>query len=60
MIQINLSDDQAKEMLSAFGWRETWTAGDDIVHIDPGVASELFKQLEKWSEENRDLLHPQV
>lgn len=46
MIQINLSEEQAKSLLNSMGWR--WVGGkDDQVNIGREVAKELFTQLEQ-------------
>lgn len=60
MIQINLSDEQAKRLLSALGWR---VSGGNLscVMVSEEVAKEVFIQLENQVEAKggkNDLLAP--
>lgn len=52
MIQINLSDEQAKRLLSALGWR---VSGCNLscVMVSEEVAKEVFIQLENQVEAKR-------
>lgn len=52
MIQINLSDEQAKLLLSALGWR---VSGGNLacVMVSEEVAKEVFTQLENQVEVKR-------
>lgn len=52
MIQINLSDEQAKRLLSAVGWRVTG-GGMACVIFSEEVAKEVFTQLENQVEAKR-------
>lgn len=45
MIQINLSEEQAKELLRAFGWRSVH-GSQAIAGIREDVAKDIFIQLE--------------
>lgn len=54
MIQINLSDEQGRELLNAFGWR--WSNDSlavDNVAIKADVAAEVFRQLENQVDAQR-------
>lgn len=46
MITINLSEEQAKKLLHAVGWR-TLCGSTDAMMIEHGVAKEIFTQLEQ-------------
>lgn len=52
MIQINLSDEQAKRLLSALGWR---VSGGNLacVMVSEEIAKEVFVQLENQAEAKR-------
>lgn len=52
MIQINLSDEQAKRLLSAVGWRVAG-GGMACVMVSEEVAKEVFTQLENQVEAKR-------
>lgn len=54
MITINLSDEQGRELLNAFGWR--WSDDSlavDNVSVKADVAAEVFRQLENQVEAQR-------
>lgn len=54
MITINLSDEQGRELLNAFGWR--WSNDSlavDSVSVGADVAAEVFRQLENQVEAQR-------
>ncbi|UVN00177.1 MAG: hypothetical protein [Bacteriophage sp.] len=54
MIQINLSDEQGRELLNAFGWR--WSGDSlsvDNVTVKADLAAEVFRQLENQVEAQR-------
>lgn len=51
MITINLSDEQGRKLLNAFGWRISGGEIDiDIVHVCANVAKEVFVQVENQIE----------
>lgn len=52
MIQINLSDEQAKRLLSAFGWRISG-GGVTCLTLSEEIAKEVFIQLENQVEAKR-------
>lgn len=52
MIQINLSDEQAKRLLNAFGWRITG-GGIACMVVPEEIAKEVFIQLENQVEAKR-------
>lgn len=52
MIQINLSDEQAKRLLSAFGWRIS-SGGVAGLALSEEIAKEVFTQLENQVEAKR-------
>ena len=52
MIQINLSDEQAKRLLSAFGWRISG-GGVACLMLSEDIAKEVFTQLENQVEAKR-------
>lgn len=52
MIQINLSDEQAKRLLSAFGWRISG-GGVTCLTLSEEIAKEVFVQLENQIEAKR-------
>ena len=52
MIHINLSDEQAKRLLIAVGWRVTG-GGMACVMVSEEVAKEVFTQLENQVEAKR-------
>ena len=52
MIQINLSDEQAKRLLKAVGWRDTGGSISCIV-VSEEIAKEVFTQLENQAEAKR-------
>lgn len=52
MIQINLSDEQAKCLLSAFGWRIS-DGGVAGLTLSENIAKEVFTQLENQVEAKR-------
>lgn len=45
MIQINLSEEQARLMLAGFGWREG-CGWESTIKLSETVAAEVFRQLE--------------
>lgn len=54
MITINLSDEQGRELLNAFGW--LWSNDSlavDNVAIKADVAAEVFRQLENQVDAQR-------
>lgn len=54
MITINLSDEQGRELLNAFGWRESWEClALDHVVVKANLAAEVFRQLENQVDAQR-------
>lgn len=49
MIQINLSEEQARLMLAGFGWREGM-GYESKIRLSETVAAEVFRQLERHFE----------
>lgn len=45
MITVNLSEEQARIMLAAFGWRDS-NGFQSAIKLDEQVACEVFRQLE--------------
>lgn len=52
MITINLSDEQGRELLSAFGWRDE-VGRMAKIRLDETVAAEIFRQVENQVEAQR-------
>lgn len=46
MITINLSEEQAKELLTSFGWRVINFGSCDVLNLNHEIAHEIFVQLE--------------